>query len=202
MDYRELGRITVQHEGLPVHFKLQERYDEQLVSYHCLSWRTLYPSGRSNRRFYKTKDSGFWTLPISLAFEAMSEAENRGWLDDNYDDPQIRHGGSNNRVLDSRQLVDSERHDLFESITCIGEESDWGDSPVFIVIEVPDGKWRKIMIVDTTREFVTFRSTTTDPCYRPVIVDSQMNPWRMDGAMQDASALMTRSFLRLLRDEF
>ena len=57
------------------------------------------------------------------------------------------------------------------------------------------------MIVDTAREFCTFRSATTDPSYRPVIADSHLRPWRLDNAMQDSSAAMILEFLDVLNSE-
>ena len=57
------------------------------------------------------------------------------------------------------------------------------------------------MIVDAAREFCTFRSTTTDVGYMPVIAGPHLNPWRMDNAMQDASTAMTRMFLNVLDAE-
>ena len=90
---------------------------------------------------------------------------------------------------------------MFDSIICDEGEPEWGDDPLFVVIQVPDGQWRKIMIVDTTREFCTFRSATMDVGYKPVIADPRLQPWRMDNAMQDASTAMIREFLDVLRTE-
>ena len=131
----------------------------------------------------------------------MSEVEERGWLDGRYEDRQRRHQGTDNNIFSSCSLSVSDRRTMFESITCDEGEPDWGDDPMFIVIQVPDGQWRKIMIVDTERKFCTFRSTTTDPSYMPAIVDPHRSPWRMDNAMQDASASMIRVFLDELRAE-
>ena len=54
------------------------------------------------------------------------------------------------------------------------------------------------MIIDSARKFCTFRSTTTDPVYQPTIADHHLRPWRMDNAMQDASAAMVHTFLSVL----
>ena len=199
MGYRNIDTVTVQHNGLPIHLKLQVRTEVPPEPFYCLTWRTVYPSGRSNRRFYRLSAMGFWTIPIDLAIHLMSEAERLGWLDGTYEDHQIRHLGTDNSIFSSRSLSARDRRTMFESITCGEGEPDWGNDPMFIVIQVPDGQWRKIMIVDTAREFCTFRSATRDVGYKPVIADPRMYPWRMDNAMQDASAEMIREFLKVLR---
>ena len=201
MGYRPIDRITVQHEGLPIHLKLQERLEVPPVPFYCVTWRTVYARGRSNRRFYRSRRTGFWTIPVRLASDLMRCAEGRGWLDVRYDDLQVRHRGTGNTIIDSRELGVRERRFIFESITSTQGEPDWGDDPLFIVIQVPDGTWRKIMIVDAARDLCTFRSTTTDVGYMPVIADPHLNPWRMDNAMQDASTAMTRMFLNVLDAE-
>ena len=201
MGYRLIDRITVQHEGLPIHLKLQERLEVPPEPFYCLTWRTVYARGRSNRRFYRSRRTGFWTIPVRLASDIMRRAERRGWLDDRYEDRQVRHRGTDNTIIDSRRLGVRERRSMFESITSTLGEPTWGNDPLFLVIQVPDGTWRKILIVDATREFCTFRSTTTDVGYMPVIADPHLHPWRMDNAMQDASAAMFRIFLNLLDAE-
>ena len=203
MGYREIDRITGWHDGQPVHLKLQERLGVPPVPYHCLSWRTLYSGGTANRRFYRSKKRGFWTIPTRLALVLMRQADERGWLDGTYDDPQKRCGGPDNDIFDSRELGARERREVFESITCEDGEPDWGYDPIFVVIQVPDKRrrWRKVMIADSERRLCTFRSTTTDPDYKPVIADPALSPWRMDNAMQDAGAAMIRTFLSILELE-
>ena len=201
MAYRLIDRITVWHDGLPIHLKIQERLEVPPDPFYCLSWRTLYPGGRSNRRFYRSSTTGFWTIPIQVAVDLMSEAEERGWLDGRYEDLQDRHQGTGNVIFYSRSLNVRDRRVMLESITCDQGEPDWGDDPMFMVIQVPDKPWRKIMIVDTPREFCTFRSATTCVGYKPVIADPHLCPWRMDNAMQDASAAMIREFLNVLNTE-
>ena len=198
MKYRLIDRITVQHEDLPIHLKLQERLNVCPESFYCLTWRTLYPVGRTNRQRYRLRGTGFWAIPVQLASDLMRQAERRGWLDGRYEDDQVRHCGTDNIIIDSRRLVIRERRSMFQSITSTQGEPDWGHDPSFIVIQVPDGTWRKIMIIDSAREFCTFRSTTTDPVYQPTIADRHLRPWRMDNAMQDASAAMVRTFLSVL----
>ena len=199
MGYRNIDTVTVQHNGLPIHLKLQVRTEVPPEPFYCLTWRTVYPSGRSNRRFYRSSAMGFWTIPIDLAIHLMSEAERLGWLDGTYEDHQVRHCGTDNEIYLSHSLSARDRSMMFESITCDEGEPDWGDHPLFVVIQVPDGQWRKIMIVNTTREFCTFRSATRDVGYKPVIADPRRYPWRIDNAMQDASAAMIREFLDVLR---
>ena len=198
MSYEEIMTVTEMHDGLPINLRLQWRLNVPPRRYHCLSWRTLYPSGRSNRRFYRT-NGDFWTIPVSVALRVMERVEERGMLSTEYDDPQIRHRGTDNLVRDSRRLSASDRAVLFDEITLDISEPDWGSNPVFSVIQVPDETWRKVMIVDSGKEFCTFRSLTVDEDYKPVIVEGTRSVWRLDNAMQDASAAMTREFLSVLR---
>lgn len=85
------------------------------------------------------------------------------------------YGGTDNDIIESRRLGARERRSMFRSITSTQGEPDWGDDPSFLVIEVPDGTRRKILIVDATRRFCTFRSTTTDPRYMPIIADPHLS---------------------------
>ena len=62
-------------------------------------------------------------------------------------------------------------------------------------------RWRKVMIADSERRLCTFRSTTTDSDYKPVIADPALSPWRIDNAMQDAGAAMIRTLLSILELE-
>ena len=201
MKYRCISRIREWHGGLPISLRLQERLDVQPEPFYCFSWRTQYPAGRTNRQRYRLTDGGCWTVPIRVALHLMSEAEERGWLDGSYEDRQRRHLGTEDEIFHSRALSTRDRRTMFDSIICDEGEPYWGDDPLFVVIQVPDRQWRKIMIVDTTREFCTFRSATRDVGYRPVIADPHLHPWRMDNAMQDASAAMIREFLDVLRTQ-
>ena len=197
-DYRRIDGVTAQHNGLPVKLLLQERNNDPPSLYYCLSWRTSLPSGR-NRRFYRSRETGFWTVPVQIALRIMQQARDREMLATRYDDQQIRHGGPDNTVVDSRTLGVRERLDALQAITCDQGEPDWGGEPIFVIVEVPDGIWRKIMIVDSTRKFCTFRSATTNVGYKPSI-NCLPSPWRMDNAMQDAGAATVREFLRVLRE--
>ena len=95
--------------------------------------------------------------------------------------------------------ADLKRQREFASIINVNRDPDWGLEPLFVIIQVPDRRWRKIMIVDTRREICTFRSTTTDTSYRQGVVDGMILPWRLDNTMQDASRTMMREFQRVLR---
>ena len=44
MRYREIRRVTSEHDGITVHLKLQLSLNE----YYCLSWRTLLISKHDN----------------------------------------------------------------------------------------------------------------------------------------------------------
>ena len=77
---------------------------------------------------------------------------------------------------------------------------DWGKYSTFVVVEVPDGTWRKIMIIDSAKMVCTFRSTTTDSEYNLLTRRPHLAPpWIMDNSMQDASTAMMRLFLQVLR---
>ena len=195
----DIGRVTQEHAGIPVNIFLRERTDLLPVPFYCLSWRTRYPGSTQNRRFYSLRDRGFWTIPVSIALSLLEEAEDEGLLDEQYDDPQIRHHGINNTVIDSRVLGGTERRSIFDSITADYGELDWGHEPIFKIVQVPDETWRKIMIVDSKREICTFRSTTTDRSYGQKIILPRSH-WILDNAMQDASAEMMRMFLSVLRE--
>ena len=198
--YTEIRRVTVIHEGLPVHFILQTRHFVCPVDFFCLSWRTLLPDGSQNRRFYydRKHGTGIWRLPVPIALRLLELADSEGILDEEFDDLQERCGGIDNTIIDSQSLSRQERERGFASIVNVNREPDWGSDPLFIIIEVPDGTWRKIMIVDSDRATCTFRSTTTDPSYRQGVADGMIPPWRLDNAMQDASRMMMREFQRVL----
>ena len=129
----------------------------------------------------------------------LEEAEEKEMLDERYDDPQTRHGGAENGIIDSRELNPQVRRDALDSITTENEIGDWSIDSVFIIIEVPDCSWRKVMIVDQESGLCTFRSTTSDRSYKPIIREGMTYPWLMDNAMQDASTAMMREFIRVLR---
>lgn len=202
MGYNRIDRVTVQHNGLPIDLRLQERLDiEEEPRFYCLSWRTLYPVGRTNRQQYRLTDAGCWTVPVQIALDLMSQAERRGWLDGSYEDRQLRHRGTDNDIFSSRSMSARDRRMMFDSIICDEGEPEWGDDPLFVVIQVPDGQWRKIMTVDTERQVCTFRSATRDESYNRNVIDCLRSPWGLHKSMQDASAAMIREFLDVLRTE-
>ena len=201
--YTKLDKDDVirRYKGLPIYLRLHTRNDVPPTPWPCISWRTRYSTApNQNRRFYHTEADGFWAMPVSLALDMLEEAEGNGMLDERYDDPQTRHGGTDNTIIESRISSLQERQDDLEFIITENEVGDWGTDPIFITIEVPDGSWRKIMIVDLDRGLCTFRSTTKDLSYKPIIKEGMTYPWMMDNAMQDASTAMMREFLRVLRE--
>ena len=198
--YTEIRRVSRIHEGLPVRLVLQTRHYVPPVDFFCLSWRTVLPTGKGNRRFYydRRHGTGIWTIQTSLAIGLLNDAEAAGMLDEQYDDLQVRHSGNSNCIIDSRDLGRLQRERMYASIINLNRDPDWGVDPVFVIIQVPDGTWRKIMIVDTLREMCTFRSTTTDNSYRQGVADGMIPPWRLDNTMQDASCSMMKEFQRVL----
>ena len=197
--HREIDRVTTTYNSIPVNLLLQTRTNaDSSETFYNLSWRTRYPSGRSNRRFYYTHSDGYWRIPVAAATDLLELAERKGFLNERYNDPQVRHGGTHDNLIDSRFLDDRQRRSHFAEIADGSE--DWGREPIFFIAEVPDGTWRKIMIVDSIEEVCTFRSTTTDPNYGQKSNRARLSRgWILDNAMQDASAAMMHEFFRVLR---
>ena len=202
-DYTEICRVTSTHRNLPVNLLLQLRHNvpQEGRDYFCLSWRTRLPNGGPNRQGYYIGATGVWKIPVRIAYRLLNQAHNKGWLNEAFDDPQTRHGGPANIVIDSRCLDREGYQRELDSIIKIDWEDidlDWGSEPVFVIIEVPDTTWRKIMVIDTHREMCTFRSSTTDPTYHKRVAGGMVLPWGMDNSMQDASSAMMRIFRQFL----
>lgn len=199
-DYSEIDRVTLYHEGLPVHLVLQQRHGVRPVDYNCLSWRTRWPSGLANRRIYHTRQDGFWRIPVSVALELLNLADAKGMLNQQYNDPQVRHRGANDRIIYSRDLDRQDYEREWDSIFHADLDHTWGPNPVFVIIQVPDGTWRKIMIVDTEKAICTFRSTTIDDSYpsNMKLTGGLTPPWQLDRSMQDASSAMMKIFRQVL----
>ncbi len=197
-----IHRVTRRNSDLPVNLILHQRLEVLPAPFHVLSWRTNWPSGRgSNRRWYFVRDYGVWTIPVDLARDMLDEAQGLGMLAEVLDDPYLRWGaGSSSTVIDSRQLSHDQRLREFASVTRERREPDWGPKPIFDIVEEPAGTWRKLMIVDTNREFVTFRSTTTERDYPMAVHDGMDHPWYMDNAMQDANPQQMRVFRQVLQE--
>ena len=198
--YRELDRVEVLHNGYPVALKLQERLDDGPTPYYTVSWRTRYRSG-ANRRFYHVPtENGCWTIPLEVAADLLERASHKDMLNPVYDDPYMRFGGTGPLIMDSRLLSSVVRDTLLSEIIGYPIEPDWGEEPLFLVaVQVEGGSWRKIMIIDTHHKLCTFRSTTTDSSYRPVIRDQHKGVWYLENSMQDASTATMRAFLNGFR---
>jgi len=193
----EIDRVEIEHDGLPIRLVLQVR-DDILPPFPTLSWRTNLPSARVNRYTYKVSGN-YWTVSVDVSLSILRQAEERGMLNEEHDDPQERHNGPDNRIMHSQLLNAQDRDQLYHEITTDHDECNWGAFPEFVVMETPDGTWRKIMIIDSEREFCTFRSTTTDRDYGRGSDRGMRPPWLLDTAMQDASTSMMREFLRVLQ---
>ena len=93
MAYNPIDSVTVQHNGLPIDLKIQERLGVvEEPRFYCISWRTRLPHNRTkNKQPYVDRygGTGFWTIPVGVGLELMRQAEERGWLDGRYEDPQI-----------------------------------------------------------------------------------------------------------------
>lgn len=202
-DYTEICRVALPHRNLPVNLLLQLRHNvpQEGRDYFCLSWRTRLPNGRQNRQGYYLQATGVWKIPVRVAVRLLNQAYRKGWLNELFDDPQRRHRGPVNTIIDSRFLNGEEYERELNSIIKVDwedRERDWGPEPVFVIIQVPDETWRKIMMVHTDREVCTFRSATTEPSYPKRVDTGMIPPWGIDHSMQDASSAMMRTFRQVL----
>ncbi len=69
-----------------------------------------------------------------------------------------------------------------------------------MVLDDPNGRWRKIMIVNRQTRMATFRSTTTDTTYMPRAVLRDGSDWHLDNSMQDTNVQQARVFLEQLQN--
>lgn len=198
MKYDFIDEASDFEDGVEIKLKAQRRLDIPPVPFHTMSWRTFYKGTRKNRRFYWKSEGSCWTLSVPLATNLLERAEEKGFLDAKYDDPYLRCGGGAASFVQSAELGEPERAQMWAEMTLAGREPDWGRDPVFVVGSEYGGTWRKILIVDSTRSFATFRSCTTSPAYS-MAVALPGSPWRMDNAMQDASTAIMRRLLSVLR---
>lgn len=202
--YKEVDRVFAEQNGIPVELKLQVRLDEPPAPYYCLTWRTRYTSTpNKSRRFYSSSTAGMWTIPVPMALSLLGQAADRKMLDFQYDDLRLRDGSRWNTIIDSRSLDPARLQSIRSEVICNRGEPDWGNNPLFIIShDAGSGwAWRTIMILDTEREFCTFRNTTTVSDYKMGIFAERLaGPWRLDNALQDASAASMREFLRVLEE--
>ncbi len=75
-----------------------------------------------------------------------------------------------------------------------GSDEDWGSNP-FLNPEV-----KKVMIVNTDTDTVTFRSITKHPDYMPKKVLRPGDGWWLDNSMMDANVQQMTKFHTNLRD--
>lgn len=137
-----------------------------------------------------------WSIPRALALRLLDEMESKGGLSDAYLDHRIDARGR--RSWDDSGGEEARR--AFDDVVLPDE--DWGSNPGWLIFEsqVPAaGGWRKIMLLNRDTDQVTFRSTTTDPAYRPRKIISPDMEWVLDNSMQDASIRETRLFHERLR---
>lgn len=184
--------------GVPVRLQLQQRVDVPPCELFTMSWRTTYPGSASNRRFYFVKGA-VWTVAAEAARALLERADAAGLLAPMYDDSYVRFGGGEPSFITSTTLPRASFLGMWREITRQGYEIDWGDDPLFLVAEEPGERWRKVLIVDTTRTIVTFRSCTTEAGYALKLRNPSSATWYMDNSMQDAGTAITRRFLELMR---
>ena len=188
MKYREMGRVCETYLGTPVCLVLN-------VAAGCTACRILRVVVAITLRIQPESKSA-----VLLGLERTASGPSRTWLAEailgraldegllapEYDDQERRHGGVENGCLfDSRDISVADRRHLFDEVTFPGDlDLNWGADPTFVVSEMADHSWRKIMIVDTLGKTCTFRSTTTDPAY-PLKDNGRRNGrWFLDRSMQ------------------
>ena len=205
-EFDEICRVAATPDGIPVSLILQKRLDTHPEVYYCLSWRTRYQSyPTKSRRFYSSREHGFWKLRVETALDLMRKASDKGMLDSRFDDDSpLRDGGLLWRVgIDSREITEFDPGNEAASIICQTGDHEWGTDRVFVIRhrETGRGSWREVMLIDTERKYCTFRCTTTMLDYKMgIYADRLASPWRLDNAMQDASAATIREFLTVLEE--
>ena len=197
--YRPIDEVRGHHRGLPVRLVLEMRETIPTDPHYAVCWRTLYPSGKTNRRYYCTTQDGFWKIPRQLALKLMGEAHVGGMLDPQHDDRFRRWGGGMPCFTDSRNLGPAEYSRSLAEISMNGFEPQWGQDPLFMIAQEGRGPWRKIMIVSRETREATFRSTTTEVGRRGALRMNNGTDWRLDNSMMDCSTAIMREFLGFLR---
>ncbi|MFV8817123.1 hypothetical protein [Haliea sp. E17] len=121
-------------------------------------------------------------MPAIIARDMLLEMDSLGGFDEQYFDLRRR---PNFAVTNSTDLGHVRRDYVLEEITA--EEENWGDSPQFLVCSDPSSYWKKVMLVDTNRQMVMFRSITLDPLYKPKKTIRNGADWWLDNSMIDAN---------------
>ncbi len=165
--------------------------------FFLMAWREQRPDGR-NRRFYFEKGA-VWQLDSGVALALMEQAAARDLLNTRYDDPFHRWGGGTPRFLVSQELSPPSRAQVWDEITLSAGEAEWGPDPYFVVGIESRGIWRKVMLVSTQCDSVTFRSCTADPSHAHPKNMGKGLPWMLDNTMMDCSVQIMREFLRRLK---
>lgn len=197
--YKKDRCIEVTDRGVPVRLQLQQRVDVPPCEFFTISWRTTYPESSSNRRFYFVNGTP-WTVTAQAARGLLERAQAEGMLAAKYDDPYVRFGGGEPSFIASATLPRTSFLETWREITRQGYEIDWGVDPLFLVANEPGERWRKVLIVDTTRSVLSFRSCTSEETYALRVRNPSSATWYLDNSMQDAGTAITRRFLEFLRE--
>jgi len=163
-----------------------------------MSWRAQRPKDKKNRRFYFEKGA-IWSLDVETALFLMEKADKQGLLDTKYDDPFVRFKNGKPNFIVSQTLNSINYTRVFEEITLSNREPDWGNNPFFVIGLEPSGQWRKVMLVNTKRNLITFRSCTIDPTHAIKKDMGKGLDWILDNSMMDCSTQIMREFLRHLK---
>jgi len=185
---------TIESNGVTL--ALKQRLDPTSLHY-CMTWRETRPNG-TNRRFY-FENEAIWSLDVKTALSLIEQAEKKGLLDTKFDDPFVRFGGGSPSFVVSQELAPSDHTRIFDEITLSVGEPDWGPDPFFVIGVEPGGLWRKVMLVNTKSNLVTFRSCTTDPTHAMIKDMGKGLNWILDNTMMDCCTQIMREFLRHLK---
>jgi hypothetical protein len=179
-------------DGIEVSLRLQTRTSiRHGISWPVVSWRTrLEPDGK-NRKFYFSGDE-LWAINAATALKLLESLVTKGGLNAEHND--LRRSDYHPSIVASD---DTGAVGFFEQITMIDE--DWGEDPLFVVLDDPSENWRKIMIVNRQTGLATFRSTTTDIDYKPRKELRLGSSWYLDNSMPDVNVQQAQVFLDHLR---
>lgn len=174
--YRLIGRPLKQGN---IKLVRQDRID-LTPTYNCLSWRETRSESRTNRRFY-FEQGAYWRLPILQAREMIREAKQNDFLGNIGNDP--------GQIPNPPLLIhpsDPNYHAMIRLVTVESPyENEWRNSIAILCTQLC-GTWRKVMLLNPTTGYATFRSLTSDNNYQFSGKEASSDGWKLDRAMLDA----------------
>ena len=166
-----------------------------------LRWSDTRVSG-GNRRFnYEPSAGGFWLITMREAYQALLERKQDGSMSSRY--------LSKDRPITSIHIFNGLRSDeskkVWKEITLGSprDEPNWGREPLFAVAEQREPpinmRWRKIMIIDSKRKLINFRSTTTQSGHARKKLNNG-SEWLLYNGMSEIQVDAARTFLFILEN--